>query len=166
MGTHLFTAVVHTTKHTTRIPHYLGVRAAVFAPIGPNWAMVFYYPQEVTLDMGPTEILPGTQYWNVNREGTGRTEGEDRFDRTLSLKAMNGMSEKERLRHFEKQVQEFDRNVTPLRLELPKGSLILVHFDLFHRGTRSVSDEERFMYKFWYVRTTEPCVSNSAVDFL
>ena len=126
----------------------------------PNWAMVFYYPQAVTLDMGPTEILPGTQYWNVNREATGRTEGEDRFDRTLSSKAMNGMSEKERLRHFEKQVQEFDRNVTPLRLELPKGSLILVHFDLFHRGTRSVSDDERFMYKFWYVRTTEPCVSN------
>ncbi|MCY4095773.1 MAG: phytanoyl-CoA dioxygenase family protein [Gammaproteobacteria bacterium] len=126
----------------------------------PNWAMVFYYPQAVTLDMGPTEILPGTQYWNVNREATGRTEGEDRFDRTLSSKAMNGMSEKERLRHFEKQVQAFDRNVTPLRLELPKGSLILVHFDLFHRGTRSVSDDERFMYKFWYVRTTEPCDSD------
>ena len=126
----------------------------------PNWAMVFYYPQEVTLDMGPTEILPGTQYWNVNREGTGRTEGEDRFDGTLSPEAMNGMNEAERAIHFEKQVQEFDRNVKPLSLELPKGSLILVHFDLFHRGTRSVSDEERFMYKFWYVRTTEPIVSN------
>ena len=124
-----------------------------------NWAMVFYYPQAVSVDMGPTEILPGTQYWNVNREGTGRTEGEDRFDGTLSPETMNGMSEAERRIHFEKQVQQFDRNVTPFRLELPKGSLILVHFDLFHRGTRSVSDEERFMYKFWYARTTEPWVS-------
>ena len=126
----------------------------------PNWAMVFYYPQAVTLDMGPTEILPGTQYWNVNREGTGRTEGEDRFDETVAPEAMNGMSEEERTQLFEKQVKDFDRHVRPLRLELPKGSLLLVHFDLFHRGTRSVSDEARFMYKFWYVRTTEPCVSN------
>ena len=125
----------------------------------PNWAMVFYYPQAVTLDMGPTEILPGTQYWNVNREGTGRTEGEDRFVGTSRPDEMNGMTEEERNGHFEKQVQDFDRHTRPLRLELPKGSLVLVHFDLFHRGTRSVSEDERFMYKFWYVRTTEPSVS-------
>lgn len=125
----------------------------------PNWAMVFYYPQEVTLDMGPTEILPGTQYWNVDRAGTGRTEGEDRFGGTIQPEVMNGMTEAERIRHFEQQVQEFDRHTRPLRLELPKGSLLLVHFDLFHRGTRSVSEDQRFMYKFWYVRTTEPHVS-------
>lgn len=122
----------------------------------PNWAMVFYYPQAVTLDMGPTEILPGTQYWNVNREGTGRTEGEDRFDGGISPAALDGMTEAERIRHFQTQVQDFDRQVRPLRLELPSGSMLLVHFDLFHRGTRSVSKDERFMYKFWYVRTTEP----------
>ena len=122
----------------------------------PNWAMVFYYPQAVTLDMGPTAILPGTQYWNVNREGTGRTEGEDRFDGTLRPEDMHRMTEAERTCFFERQVREFDRHVRPLQLELPKGSLVLVHFDLFHRGTRSVSDNERFMYKFWYVRTREP----------
>ena len=110
--------------------------------------------------MGPTEILPGTQYWNVNREGTGRTEGEDRFEGSLNQDVVNGMKEVERARYFHKQVLEFDRNVKPLRLELPKGSLVLVHFDLFHRGTRSVGDDARFMYKFWYVRTTEPCESN------
>ncbi len=126
----------------------------------PNWAMLFYYPQAVALDMGPTEILPGTQYWNVNREGTGRTEGEDRFEGTLNQDVVNGMNEVERERYFHKQVLEFDRNVKPLRLQLPKGSLVLVHFDLFHRGTRSVGDDARFMYKFWYVRTTEPRESN------
>ena len=26
----------------------------------PNWAMLFYYPQAVTLEAGPTEVLPGT----------------------------------------------------------------------------------------------------------
>ncbi|MCY4128293.1 MAG: phytanoyl-CoA dioxygenase family protein [Gammaproteobacteria bacterium] len=125
----------------------------------PNWAMVFYYPQAVTLDMGPTEILPGTQYWNVNRADTERTEGEDRFDGTISPAALNGMTEAERIQHFQKQVEDFDRHVKPLRLELPKGSLLLVHFDLFHRGTRSVSEEDRFMYKFWYVRATEPVIA-------
>ena len=125
----------------------------------PNWAMVFYYPQAVTLDMGPTEILPGTQYWNVNRAGTGRTEGEDRFDGTISPADLNGMTEVERNQHFQKQIKDFDRHVKPLRLELPKGSLLLVHFDLLHRGTRSVSEEDRFMYKFWYVRTTEPSIT-------
>ena len=133
----------------------------------PNWAMVFYYPQAVTLEMGPTEILPGTQYWNVNREGSGRTEGEDRFDGTISPAAVDGMSEAERTQHFRTQAQDFDRYVNPLRLELPKGSLLLVHFDLFHRGTRSVSDDNRFMYKFWYVRTTEPSVTKSirSIDY-
>ena len=125
----------------------------------PNWAMLFYYPQAVALDMGPTEILPGTQYWNVNREGTGRTEGEDRFDGTLSQDTVDDMSELEREQYFQKQVLEFDRSVKPLRLELPKGSLVLVHFDLFHRGTRSVGNDPRFMYKFWFVRTIEPRTS-------
>ena len=125
----------------------------------PNWAMIFYYPQAVTLDMGPTEILPGTQYWNVNREHSTRTEGEDRFDGTLGANAMRDMNDSDRTRHFTEQVAAFDRNVKPMRLVLPKGSLLLVHFDLFHRGTRRQCDDDRFMYKFWYVRTTEPVIS-------
>jgi hypothetical protein len=28
----------------------------------PRWAIAFYYPQDVTADMGPTGIAPGTQY--------------------------------------------------------------------------------------------------------
>lgn len=30
----------------------------------PWWAMIFYYPQAVTLEMGPSGILPGTQYYD------------------------------------------------------------------------------------------------------
>ena len=36
----------------------------------PNWAMLFYYPQAVTLESGPTEVLPGTQYWTTDFERT------------------------------------------------------------------------------------------------
>jgi hypothetical protein len=28
----------------------------------PRWAMAFYYPQDVTPENGPSEVLPGTQY--------------------------------------------------------------------------------------------------------
>ena len=31
----------------------------------PNAAMLLYYPQETKVDMGPTRIFPGSQYWNV-----------------------------------------------------------------------------------------------------
>lgn len=119
----------------------------------PNWAMVFYYPQKTSIEMGATEILPGTQYWNVDREGDGRTEGEDRLDPMISVR---DTPQEELAESFSKTRKQLDRNQTALKLELPKGSLVLVHFDLFHRGTRRVVDEARFMYKFWYVRAVEP----------
>lgn len=28
------------------------------------WAMIFYYPQEVTAEMGPSGLMPGTQYYD------------------------------------------------------------------------------------------------------
>ena len=30
-----------------------------------RWVMAFYYPQDVTEDMGPTGVLPGKQYYNA-----------------------------------------------------------------------------------------------------
>jgi HEAT repeat protein len=31
----------------------------------PRWAMAFYYPQDVTPENGPSEVLPGTQYSTI-----------------------------------------------------------------------------------------------------
>lgn len=31
----------------------------------PRWAMAFYYPQDAPLELGPSAILPGTQYYNT-----------------------------------------------------------------------------------------------------
>ena len=122
----------------------------------PNWAMVFYYPQHTTVDMGATEILPGTQYWNVDREEDGRPEGEDRLGLEVNLPNKSDHTVQELDEILYRQAKCLDRDVEPLKLEVPKGSLVLVHFDLFHRGTRRISNQNRFMYKFWYVRTTEP----------
>ena len=29
-----------------------------------RWVMIFYYPQDVTLENGPTAVMPGTHYYN------------------------------------------------------------------------------------------------------
>lgn len=122
----------------------------------PNWAMIFYYPQETTIEMGATEILPGTQYWNVDREHDDRPEGEDRLAMDCTNQQLMAMAPTERDTHLYASVPELDRLIKPFRLEVPKGSLVLVHFDLFHRGTRRTSTATRYMYKFWYLRTQEP----------
>ena len=122
-----------------------------------NWAMAFYYPQDTTIQLGPTEILPGTQYWTIDREKPGATAGEDRLD--LKFEADGVPSNPDlsvRDARLRQNVLDFDAQTKPLCLEIPKGSVVLVHFDLFHRGARRLIDETRYMLKFWYVRTEEP----------
>lgn len=122
-----------------------------------NWAMAFYYPQETTIQLGPTEILPGTQYWTIDREKPGATAGEDRLDLRFEVDGVDSNPDLSvRDARLRQNVLDFDAQTTPLCLEIPKGSVVLVHFDLFHRGVRRVVDDTRFMLKFWYVRTEEP----------
>jgi len=39
-----------------------------------RWTMAFYYPQNVSLDLGPTAILPATQYYNSSKQACAREE--------------------------------------------------------------------------------------------
>ncbi|MEM7126700.1 MAG: HEAT repeat domain-containing protein [Chloroflexota bacterium] len=39
-----------------------------------RWAMAFYYPQDVTVEMGPSAIQPGTQYYNTRQEAQQHQE--------------------------------------------------------------------------------------------
>jgi HEAT repeat protein len=39
-----------------------------------RWAMAFYYPQEVTEEMGPTSILPGTPYYEEHSHDSDNAE--------------------------------------------------------------------------------------------
>ena len=39
-----------------------------------RWTMAFYYPQDVSLDMGPTAILPATQHYNSSKQAYEREE--------------------------------------------------------------------------------------------
>ena len=39
-----------------------------------RWAMAFYYPQDVSLEMGPTAVLPASQYFNSAEQAHRRAE--------------------------------------------------------------------------------------------
>ncbi|WP_127588758.1 HEAT repeat domain-containing protein [Paenibacillus koleovorans] len=82
----------------------------------PWWAMIFYYTQDVTLDMGPTAIMPGTQY-------------------------------------FEKFPGDEAETLLPTG---KAGTMVLVHFDLWHRASINSSQLDRYMLKFQFVRLTAP----------
>lgn len=81
------------------------------------WAMIFYYPQETTMEMGPSGLIPGTQYYT-------------------------------------QRLPESIESTTQLLGE--PGTFALIHYDLWHRGTSNVSEQNRTMMKFQFVRMDKP----------
>jgi HEAT repeat protein len=82
----------------------------------PWWAMIFYYTHDVTKEMGPTGIMPGTQYHQsfIGEQGGGLLPAGK------------------------------------------AGTLVLVHFDIWHHGSLNLTDNYRQMLKFQFVRRTAP----------
>ena len=126
----------------------------------PNWAMLFYYPQRVTKESGPTEVLPGTQYWTTDFElEDGTWHRGDAADKTLQREELANPDLAARDRRLEQVVDLLGvPGLERRKLTLATGSLVLANYDLFHRGTRALADaaSRRFMYKFYYFRTREP----------
>ena len=125
----------------------------------PDWALLFYYPQEVTTDNGPTEVILGTQYWtNDFEKEDGTWHSFDPIDRTLSPKDVASDDLVSRDKKLSESVVSF--GVPGMRrsfVTVPKGSVVLCHYDIFHRGSRTGNEsQDRFMYKFHFMRTTEP----------
>lgn len=82
----------------------------------PWWAMIFYYTHDITEDLGPTAIMPGTQY-------------------------------------YEKFIGDRGETLLPTG---KAGTMVLVHFDLWHKATLNVTDLDRYMLKFQFVRLRAP----------
>ena len=82
-----------------------------------RWAMLMYYPQRVTQDMGPTGVTPASQY----------------FSESTSLDSGNEIG------------------VTG-----EAGTIILIHYDLWHRAWANSSGRKRYMLKFLFCRAKEP----------
>ena len=122
----------------------------------PRWAMIMYYPAGCTLEMAPTvntsrptcsarglsldrsivlqAILPGGQYFSVDNSRWGQVA--ETYGHSIGL-------------------SEF-KLTTPLR----QGTAVLLHFDMFHRGTKRLEEDldhpHRPMIKFQFFRTSEP----------
>lgn len=94
----------------------------------PRWIMAMYYPQDAPVEIGPTGAIPGSQYY------------ESRIA-TLPL-------------------SEQDAVLDPDGIGLPvageAGSVILIHFDLWHRAFPNHTDKDRYMFKFQFTRLDEP----------
>lgn len=126
----------------------------------PDWAMLFYYPQPTDNTTGPTEVLPGTQYWTNDYElPDGTWHRGDPLGRSLKRFDPAHASLQERDIYIQEVANTWGvPNVERRLLEVPCGGAILASYDLSHRGTRQVAgfDGRRFMYKFYLYRTTSP----------
>ena len=81
----------------------------------PRYVLLLYYPHEVTPDMGPTALVPRTQY----------------------------------------QMEGPDAEVEGLALTCAAGTVVIAHYELWHRATANRSAQTRYMLKFLFVRTEE-----------
>ena len=125
----------------------------------PDWLIVFYYPQDVTLEKGPTEIIPCSQYWTTDIEradGTWRAGDPINADFDSALLAGDDLDARDRALADSLDglhIPDLERRV----IEVPAGSVVIGNYDLIHRGTRTQPGQAaRYMYKFYFARTQEP----------
>ena len=150
---------------------------------------LLYYPQPVQEDMGPTAIIPYSQYWTFNHdENHENFAGADHLDFGYQLNGMeripisgpNSVYDGDDILHRRTNhdvrmrdavtktgwplVETFE--VAPLRA----GSVVLYSHNLFHRGNHRRDDwttwkeTPRFMWRFWLFRTTDPVRTDEDID--
>ena len=125
----------------------------------PDWVILFYYPQAVTLDNGPTEIVPFSQYWTTDIEKPdGGWRRGDPVDHTLSRDVLQGEDLEARDAALAASlgklgVPDLERRF----VQVPAGSVVIGNYDLIHRGSRTLpASAARYMFKFYYARTRAP----------
>ena len=130
-----------------------------YRPHRPDWALLFYYPQEVTLANGPTEVIPGSQYWTTDFEKPdGSWYPGDLLDKTLDRKQLAADDLEQRDRVIARGLDMLGVPGVERRfLTVPKGAFVVSSYDIVHRGSRTQPDQPpRFMYKFYFARTHVP----------
>ncbi len=126
----------------------------------PDWLMVFYYPQAVDLTNGPTEIAAGTQYWTVDHEQPdGGWHPGDRLDRSVddATLADDDLAARDVALRRSLDHGLGVPGITGEFLTVPAGSVVVAHYDLVHRGSRTAgAPERRYLYKFYCARVRPP----------
>ncbi len=106
----------------------------------PRWAILFYFPQECPIELGPTCLIPGNQYLRrVTPEGvdTRHMIPEQQNDGTFLL-------------------PDTFTNRTLATLQGGLGVVWIMHFDIAHSVFFNHQDLARYGMKFVYMRTEEP----------
>jgi hypothetical protein len=97
-----------------------------------RYAMIMYYPQDTTIEMGPTGIKPRTQYDVMDPELRQRNK---------TLENTNTKND----------------DMHDMYIVCSAGTVVLIHYDIVHRGTANISNSSyRFMFKFQFNRLEEP----------
>ena len=114
----------------------------------PDWALLFYYPQDVTIENGATELILGTQYWTKDFEKEdGTWYSQDSIDRSFGREDMSN----EDLAYRDRRLSESVESLGVPDLErkyfvVPKGTVIICNYDILHRGSRSLPWGSRSIY--------------------
>ena len=142
---------------------------------------LLYYPQAVREDMGPTAIIPYSQYWTFNHEENhDNFAGADHLDFDYIIEGLDRIDvsgerstydpEDIRLRrtaHDGRMRRAVRDTGWPLATQfelgpLEAGTVVLCSHNLFHRRNHRRDDwrtwqaNPRFMWRFWLYRTTDP----------
>ena len=109
----------------------------------PRWVMALYYPHDVTLESGPTGIIPFSQYYEMPdyREGLGELhQSQDLSERDAAI---------------DETVKSIDPALNGMPVTVPGGSVVMMAYDVYHRGCRRRDDvaDWRAMLKFQFVAT-------------
>lgn len=109
----------------------------------PRWCMALYYPHDVTLEAGPTGIVPFSQYYEMpeQREGVGEAHNSDDLDLRDAA--------------IDETVKSLDPALEGMPVCVPGGSVVMMAYDVYHRGSRRRDDvaDWRAMLKFQFVAT-------------
>ena len=154
----------------------------------PRRVLAFVYTTDVTIDMGPTAVIARSHILGIDREGF--RESEDRLERDLTPPTP-ARGEASRAAWAQKHVSASDLTNHPdlaLRdsarvsaakdllgddsleetfVEVPAGTVVLCHHDLFHRASRISGDAPwRPMIKLAAARMSEPIASQPGTQTL
>ena len=83
----------------------------------PWWVMIMYYPQDTFEQIGPTGIIPGSQYIAQRLE---------------------------------------EKDISEINVDGKAGVCMMIHYDIWHRKMKNLTELKRFMVKFEFIRMQQP----------
>lgn len=123
----------------------------------PRFLLGYYYPQRVTLDMGPTAVCARSQYLICTHSADPRMKDQDdrRPEEGVEYLAAGGCGgvDFDKANGVASPPAQYGRQRF---VTLEAGDVLLVHYDAWHRGTPNVSSKHRVLFEKYFHRVEEP----------